>query len=132
MTKGRALIEARHILGPSGHVRRTDAGEHQVGTFDHHGFQIVAVADSWGTALSDARNKAAHPLIAPLVGHPDTCIICNHRLVNGECHNHRCPACNERRLPESYTRVARPHGRTAFMREAKNKFLGFLSTLRGR
>lgn len=53
MTKGKALLEARRILGPSAHVRFDAAlpAPCKVGTFDANGWRGVAVGKTWGSAL---------------------------------------------------------------------------------
>ena len=57
MTKGKALIEVRRIIGPSGHVRYEASLPMpcKVGTFDANGFKCIAVARSWGGALDQIR-----------------------------------------------------------------------------
>lgn len=53
MTKGKALLAARKVLGPSAHVRYDDGLPLpcKIGTFDERGWIGVAVGKSWGGAL---------------------------------------------------------------------------------
>lgn len=56
MTKGKALIEARKILGPKAHVR-FDPGlpfPCKIGTFDR-AWNGVAVGKTWEKALAEIR-----------------------------------------------------------------------------
>lgn len=54
MSMGMALIEARKLLGPSGHVRRLDLLT--AGTFDERGWAPIANGWSWEAALTEVRN----------------------------------------------------------------------------
>ncbi len=58
MSKGKALIEARRILGPSGHVRKT-AGwpPFAVGVFGKKGFDVQGWGRTWEDALKEARRN---------------------------------------------------------------------------
>ena len=58
MTKGKALIEARKILGDNAHVRHEARLPYpcKIGTFGFQdGWQGVAVGRTWEEALKDAR-----------------------------------------------------------------------------
>jgi len=58
MRQSKALIEARKILGPSGHVRRLRvSGACQVGVFGSEGFQERGWGATWEEALAAARPK---------------------------------------------------------------------------
>ena len=51
MTKGKALLEARRVLGPKGHVYFGGDSVYYVGTLDENGFRISADGTSWEEAL---------------------------------------------------------------------------------
>lgn len=60
MRKGKALLEARKIFGPSGHVRYKPGLPFPcvVGRFDHNGWSGVAVGKTWDEALEGARRDS--------------------------------------------------------------------------
>ena len=53
MKRGIALVKARQILGPAGHVRHSKAtGIFHIGTFDERGWILLASGVSWEAALA--------------------------------------------------------------------------------
>jgi hypothetical protein len=54
MTKGKALLETRRLVGPSGHVR-FGGGKARVGKFNHRGFVQYRVGETFDEALEKLR-----------------------------------------------------------------------------
>jgi len=55
-SRGLALLKARKILGPSGHVRRS-GGVCEVGRFGGDGFEVVSHGPDFKTALKGIPNR---------------------------------------------------------------------------
>lgn len=67
MTKGKALLEARRLFGPLGHVRTEPTDENccKVGVLDNiGGWTETGAGPTWATALDDAAtNKAVAAVV---------------------------------------------------------------------
>lgn len=59
MSKGKALLEARKLFGPTGHVRVTNGTfGRSVGTFDENGYVERGFGlHMWSLALADAKER---------------------------------------------------------------------------